>query len=212
VHVPPLKQLKVQSGDPYPELGLLEKLAVTLLRRERPFDGRCHRCGAPAAYAVPTEFTFLEERIVSGDEGIVITPLFSMATVGASEEHWRTFNVPLAFCQGCRRTFEADRKAAFWNRLIIRLLLLLIAGPILLLVLVGVALVLPIAMLVVLGFAVAQSGRGPRLPQWLRPYLRQLPWYERTIDNESEFRFRVGRVGQYDEIMRQIPREETLAC
>lgn len=75
VKVPNLVELRTLAGDRYPTLTDAESLALTLYRREAPFDGRCHRCGVTAEYASLTIFHCLKERALIGHEGNRSSPV-----------------------------------------------------------------------------------------------------------------------------------------
>lgn len=206
VQVPNLKELRSLAGDRYPTLSDAESLALTLYRREAPFDGHCHRCGGAAEYAATTVFHCLKERVIIGNEGIRLLPLFSEVSIGAAEEDWRTLNVPVALCRECFSKFDHDRRSARRQRLIRGTIALLLAAPLVLLVTITLMAILPLAAFVLIALGLtARSRSKSQAPEWLKPYLARLPAYRRLLENEHEYRLTVRTPELYAALMEQIP-------
>ena len=115
VKVPNSVQLKLQSGDKYPHLSLLQKIKRTAENREDPFQGNCHGCLRNwADFRVPVMIQDLKERAINEPEHSVvpiITPFFIGVHLRKGEiadEMWDTAIVPVLLCVDCHNEYESS--------------------------------------------------------------------------------------------------------
>ncbi len=113
VNVPNSIQLKLQSGDKYPHLSLLQKIKRTAENREDPFQGNCHGClKSRAEFRVPVMIQDLKERAINEPEHSVvpiITPFFigvHLRKGEVADETWETAIVPVLLCVDCHHEYE----------------------------------------------------------------------------------------------------------
>ena len=81
VLVPSLSKLKRDAGESVSMGSTADRVANAVNERRPPFDGRCQICSeAPASTILPTQFRFLEERILTGRE---VTPSYFWLLISA---------------------------------------------------------------------------------------------------------------------------------
>jgi hypothetical protein len=121
VKVPNSVQLKLQSGDKYPHLSLLQKIKRTSENREDPFQGNCHCClKNHAEFRVTVIIQDLKERAINEPEHPVV-PIITPFSIGVSlrkgeitDETWETATVPVLFCVDCHNDYE---RSIHWRRI-----------------------------------------------------------------------------------------------
>jgi hypothetical protein len=186
VSVPSLDVLKRMDGDLHPDLSDWQKLVVAIGNSEPPFHGPCLGCGdSTCQFIVPVRLAVLEERHLDEDSPVGITPIGVEVQVSGGTEIWKAVQIPLRFCPGCYRSFNASywRGAVLRSALIFGVITVSLAAFLLALPcgFIGVGVTL-----FVLYRAFSHWKNDIRFHAWLD----RLPPVKRIIDRESEYRLR----------------------
>jgi hypothetical protein len=181
--VPSLVRLKRLAGDRDPLLNDWEKLAKAIELNEPPFDGACQKCvDQPAEYVIDVELSVLSERVLSGDQGVIFTPMGSVVTVESGTEYWNTMTIPHLLCNRCYRDFLAMyrwRTITRWTILVVGIIL----APFIIYFSLACGLI-GIVFMILLWFAVQRRWRrDTRLTQWILG----VPLLKNAIGNEQEY-------------------------
>lgn len=196
--VPNSLKLKELSGDPYPSLRPIDKVRKSLVDKAPPFDGLCHGCSQKTAeFVVPVTFSIMEERTMSGDGGVWVTPWFVAAHSPGGIEHWSGAMLPLFLCESCLRRFQRERN---WSRLrsVAKILLagcgigvfVWLASKNLELV---AAYAKPVAFFAMIIAVLSMRIRGRRRRVFVEGWLRRIQWVGEAIDAEDEYHLHVGK-------------------
>jgi len=117
IDVPSLDVLKRLAGDLHPELNDGQKLAVAIQNAEEPFHGPCIGCRVPECrWLVPVRLSVLNERYLTNDSPVGISPLGVEVQVSGGSEVWQSVTIPLQLCPDCYRRFSRS----YWTGSVIR--------------------------------------------------------------------------------------------
>jgi hypothetical protein len=211
VAVPGSLKLKELSGDRYPNLSPLNKIAKTAADHETPFDGTCHHCAkSTAEFHAPVRFDVLLERHLDSDGGIRpwAGGLGVKLTVSGGEEQWRSVTFPLLMCTPCSARFDKSRSGASRANTLAMLILGCLAAVVFYFVFRNfnlLDLVLEIflryrfmivicnAILLFVVVGVTRKGGQDQI-QWVR----KIRWVEEAIALEDEYKLSIGAVVPYE--------------
>lgn len=194
IRVPDSKSLKVQSGDPYPNLRAIDKLRQTAAERIKPFDGKCLVCRSAATVEIPILFAELLEQVIADHGGLRITPTGVNAHIGSAEGIWQSSEIPLMLCDQHALEFESDRPR-LWRRVIRSLAIPALIAAITQLVtreILITAIVTPLALLKLLKFRQTGVGQSSQVPAWLSKWIEHVRWFPAAIEDSMSFTIAAG--------------------